>query len=342
MKKFRLLAVGSNNFCAGSFYRGNIPLIELRRELPQLELTCLWDLPQSSFHTLREFDGVFVWNPSVPPHLDLIATAKQMRMPIWTDIDDFIFAMPDSNPFKQQKIMAGVFGVAEKCFQMSDFLTVSTPELAKQMAPFNQNISVIENAFNDALLGPLKPKLPPAKARRKTLAWRGGSSHWEDIQKVCGSLEDFYGTYPEWGVLTIGDIPYPLIDGIPLDNPKRFCSLPWSSVVEYFVNLSKIQPRVLIVPLHDSVFNRCKSNVAWQEAMFANSLVIAPDWAEWRRPGVLSYTGPDDFQRALTQVVEHCSDAEFDAQVTAGWECVPKLSQVNLKRARILQQMGMV
>jgi hypothetical protein len=61
---------------------------------------------------------------------------------------------------------------------------------------------------------------------------------------------------------------------------------------------------VHIVPLRDNAFNRCRSNLAWIEATCAGAVVIAPDWEEWRRPGIMNYTDAEGFRRTLRGVME--------------------------------------
>jgi hypothetical protein len=59
-----------------------------------------------------------------------------------------------------------------------------------------------------------------------------------------------------------------------------------------------------MVPLHVSDFNRAKSNIGWIEAVHAGAITVAPDFQEWRRPGVINYackprTDLPSFQTAM-------------------------------------------
>jgi hypothetical protein len=70
-------------------------------------------------------------------------------------------------------------------------------------------------------------------------------------------------------------------------------------IFSYMGVFRQLAPFIHIVGLEDNPFNRAKSNVAWVEASAAGAVVLAPDWPEWQRPGVQTYTDPEDFERKL-------------------------------------------
>jgi len=46
------------------------------------------------------------------------------------------------------------------------------------------------------------------------------------------------------------------------------------------------------------------SNIAWIEASHAGAVCLAPDWDEWRRPGVILYRDQEDFRQKLSMLLE--------------------------------------
>ena len=64
-----------------------------------------------------------------------------------------------------------------------------------------------------------------------------------------------------------------------------------------------------VVPLKDNLFNHAKSNLAWIEATCAGAMTLAPDWPEWRRPGVSNYESPLNFKKLLRERLEACRSA---------------------------------
>jgi hypothetical protein len=110
--------------------------------------------------------------------------------------------------------------------------------------------------------------------------------------------------------------------------------------ISYFKYLHDTNPSALIVPLHDSEFNRSKSSIAWIEACFAGSITIAPSWEEWERPGCLTYSGNGAFKVLIKDVKK----GEFDPTVGSknGWNHVMEnlqLRDVNRLRMQVIENL---
>jgi vacuolar-type H+-ATPase catalytic subunit A/Vma1 len=45
--------------------------------------------------------------------------------------------------------------------------------------------------------------------------------------------------------------------------------------------------------------NYCKSNIAWLEATSVGAAIIAPDWEEWRKPGIIRYDSIEKYGELL-------------------------------------------
>ncbi len=85
---------------------------------------------------------------------------------------------------------------------------------------------------------------------------------------------------------------------------------------QYMGALVSLAPWLVIVPLADTLFNRSKSNLAWIEATTAGALTLAPDWEEWRRPGMVTYKDAEQFAGLLYRCVD-----EFDQAVNVHPNC---------------------
>ncbi len=81
-----------------------------------------------------------------------------------------------------------------------------------------------------------------------------------------------------------------------IDNSRFFKGI---DIRQYFLQLQKERPKLLIVPLVDNEFNRSKSNIAWIEATLCGAVCIAPDFPEWRKPGVITYKDDKEFYSAF-------------------------------------------
>jgi hypothetical protein len=103
--------------------------------------------------------------------------------------------------------------------------------------------------------------------------------------------------------------------------------------IKYFKWLANTAPRIMMVPLADTAFNRCKSNIAWLEATGAGAAVLAPAWPEWG--SCYWYQGPDDFASVLESMLGGTQDATWDASRTKILDTLT-LAYVNVTRMNLI------
>ncbi len=319
-RKKTILVVCPNPLDATSFYRGAGPLTYLAKdEKINLVYTNKFEWP-----TLRMADLVFFQRPAGTESVNLLKQAKNANIPVWADYDDLLMSVPESNPacglYSRPEVQASMWAF----LQHSDYLTVSTPFLAKQMANVRATAPiVIPNAWDDVML----PKKLDAK--RPGVVWRGSGTHDEDLysvlpafSKMGGYKWDFIGQ-PFW---------------LALQQLKEYTVTPWKDIHGYYKSLEEIGASVQIVPLMDNGFNRSKSNIAWIEATRVGSVVVSPPWEEWIRPGIENYIGPEDF---TNQVAALYSDMKLvrrkNAESWAYIEATLRLSEINKERIAIIE-----
>jgi hypothetical protein len=335
MRRFRLLTICGDDSDATSFYRGLGPLSVLERQVPWLDVLRFWTPFECNENRLRTVDGVFIQRPSIAPHLDIVRSAKLLGVPVWIDLDDDIFSIPDDNPTQQLYSMNNYAHFAAECMKLADVVTVSTEALKTAFSRFSTNIQVIPNAFDDYFFSKWKRERDPARGKPVVL-WRGSNSHDYDLLKIVGSVRPYAEKHPEWHWVFLGHKPWVLTQDLP---KEKWNHVGWnSSVAGYLNTLNRIQPTIVIVPLVDHGFNRCKSNIAWIEGTFANAAVIAPRWESWDRPGVVRYDSASDFSKTLHDCLAGGVDLKW--HVTESWKDIREnlvLTKVNRKRFEILR-----
>ena len=95
-----------------------------------------------------------------------------------------------------------------------------------------------------------------------------------------------------------------------------------------------ISPKYSVFPLVDTPFNRAKSNIAYLEAIMCGAIIVAPDWQEWRHPGVINYT--DDFKEKVGYMVT-MEEGERVKTWQAGYENIlAKFTLNHLKRSELI------
>lgn len=324
-----LLVVCPDPSDATSWYRGVTPFSRLGSDK--------WDVTiqrknQTDWCDLMKHDVIFFQRPFLPEHLQYIRVAKGLGKKIWIDYDDFLFQVPISNTTYATYSDQGIQQNMRECLELADRVTVSTMDLRDCIAQSGTNVTatVIPNAWADEVLGINKKH----NANSNRIVWRGGRTHdddmihWEDdiVQLVKENQRyDFYFVgNPYHGTLR------------KIIEQKNCHWVRPMDMISYWGFLSQINARLFMVPLVDHAFNRCKSNIAWQEATYAGAATVGPAWREWSMPGIRYYSdSPGDLFESCTNALEH-SDVLYE-QSYDSLVAYRRLSKVNKLRIEILE-----
>jgi hypothetical protein len=289
---FRLLFCSPNHNDAPSLYRGVGALAELRRSRTDLEVVTA---DRAFWSTLAQVDAVYLQRPWTPDHLALIIMARRMGRPVWVDYDDDLLQVPDDNPSFEAYSDPRVRRTVVQIIQSADVVTVSTRALARVFYPIDKregDLLVIPNALDTTIMGELPLGINPDPI----VAWRGTKTHQRDLMSYADPMVQAANTHKDWKWVFLGYRPWFMISRFPDERTGLVQSL---DPIEYFALLRKLKPRLVVVPLANNRFNRCKSNIAWIEATLAGAACLAPDWEEWRKPGVITYQDETDFAQKL-------------------------------------------
>lgn len=359
VRKFRLAVYCPRADDGTSLVRAIGPLGAMEKEDPRLELVrpvlgthgqeLTWDW-------LWRCDALFMQRPWQPVHTQLAIQASLMGLPIWMDWDDDYLSIHPSNPHYRQFAYEGAAEAMGQLVKLADVVTVSTEELKARIedlenfngqtessretarAKLEDKVRVVPNAcmwgLRDAVEG--VPASGPTRQRR--VSWRGGHSHELDIGSVLKPMAELsmLPQFSKWEWCFLGDMPWQVTQVMPKERLRAgFGAEPWL----YMEALARLDPWVHIVPLAENRFNKCKSNLAWLEASVAGAIVVAPDWPEWRRPGVMLYEGMEGFGRVLRKVMEGYQPLLQAAEVAASRAFIREnltLEKVNEARWEIL------
>lgn len=327
--KKNLLVFCPNRKDATSFYRGWMPLVTLGKQLePWMNFI---SASEYDWSTMAMADALFMQRPYRKEHWQMVEMAKSMGKKVWVDYDDWLLGVPTDNPAYMQYEEPDVKRNIVKIVAAADEITVSTSHLAKliqrdigKIADRDLPITVVSNALPLDILAHKRPEV--ARQRNRLVQWRGSNTHHRDVMSQAKPIIEACRANKNWHFSFLGDALWFITDMMPHENVT--ISKPIDPI-EYFEYINKVAPSVMIVPLHDSDFNRAKSNIAYLEAAYAGAVTIAPDWEEWRHPGVLNYTDQASFAKALEHVMSGYIDV-IDLAQTA-WDHVRKNFDLRLK-----------
>ena len=323
-----------NTHDAVSWYRVAGPLQKLKYLDPSIEVEHTKDV---DWHHLMDADIVFISNPYQPSHAMAMYAAHELGIPVWVDYDDDVLNIPVDHPRYKAFSDFAIKETIWHCMEKAQVVTVPTPALAETVKNYTNHVFVIENAFND-----YNQILPAHANNTDIIAWRGGVTHWEDLDTLADEIKLLGTRHPEWSWEFIGrriDVKH-IIKGMTNANVHDWTQNDLMPLLTYFQKLKKIAPAVFIHPLIDNQFNRAKSNIAFIEGTLAGAMCLMPELPELLLTGAQLYQSGKDFTSTLEAAMKNDEYREkvFQLQREHILTCL-KLSEINKKRvvvARLL------
>lgn len=328
----KVMMVVPNQGDATSFYRAVGPFAAMSRKR-ELNLNFGSSI---DWATLDLIDVMFLQRPYTDEHKKLAKMCKLWQVPLWVDYDDLLFDVPTDNPshahFSKPEIKQNIVEIIRD----ATVVTVSTKQLKDCIqvpkAPLNQNVHVIPNALNEKLLHLQRPFTP-----KKHVNWRGTATHMRDVIAYGHPIIEYAQKHPDTTFTFVGFDPWIVTEAMP---PKNTVVVPGLSMGEFFGFMSATNPAVQMVPLSPSMFNLCKSNIAWIEGALAGAVCVGPDWAEWRRPGIFNYKDETTYYAALEKALSDSEAAKAAHEESMDFiRSHLMLDQVNVARFNILDSL---
>lgn len=193
-----------------------------------------------------------------PETWPLIERLLAANIPVVYELDDLLLDLPDAHPLKSRFALCEPY--VRKLLGRADLVTVSTSALAAACAPLAKRVEVLPNALPEALWR----RRPPARRVRGApvrLGFAGTASHQADLELIEPALEEIAGKFKEKVELILYGCSTPGLRALPQAR-----TLPFAEDYEAYCRaLPRLGLHIGLAPLLDSAFNRCKSDVKWQE-----------------------------------------------------------------------------
>jgi hypothetical protein len=203
------------------------------------------------------------------------------------DVDDNIHASSADNPATSQA--EALRPNREMCLSLADGLTVSVPSLKEFYGRLNKNIFVQSNGLDFKIWDRLKVK----EKKKIRIGWRGAYGHKQDLELIRPVIEQIKKQYPKVEFVTFGWDP-----GFSDEHHN------WVSSEKYPKKLADLGIDIALVPLVDSSYNRCKSNLNWLEwSALKVPVVYSPTKNNTGLPGFPASTSYDWFD-AISNLID--------------------------------------
>lgn len=188
----------------------------------------------------------------------LVEKALASGKPVLYDIDDLLLDVPEDHPLKKRLQLCVPF--VRELLARADLTTVSTPTLAAAVAPLAKKVLVLANRLPDALWrtkAPAKSKQPG----RLRIGFAGTASHQADLALIEDALLEIAAKHH-------GAVEF-VFYGCATPRLRRLNAAVWRPFGDDYAAYCRALPRlglhIGLGPLRDTPFNRCKSNIKWQE-----------------------------------------------------------------------------
>lgn len=215
----------------------------------------------------------------------LLAAARQQRIPVIHDIDDLLIRVPAEHP--DHAVYQAKVGYALRPLLDADAVVASTPPLAEELSVLHESVLVIANELPSALWREACQRNlargGAAAADRVTVGYVASRTHRPDLELVeeplIGLLRQHAGRvrFVSLGVpLTPRLRREPWVEEI---RPSRRIARSYAEFVRFAATL---RIDVGIAPLRDTPFNRCKSDVKFQEYAALGAAGVYSDLPPYR------------------------------------------------------------
>jgi len=181
---------------------------------------------------------------------------QEKGLKIVVESDDY-FDLNDDSPFKEEHNLHDAKFVITQTMKIADLITTTTDYLAKKLSKFNKNVEVLPN-FMDLERWDLK-KLKNNDGTIR-IGYLGSITHLEDVKMISEPVKRISKEFPEVRLILMGDprlaeffegVPMEVMNGVPFEA--------------YPAKLHSLRLDIGLAPLRDTEFNKCKSNIKWQE-----------------------------------------------------------------------------
>lgn len=308
-----------------SFYRGHGWTSEIHKSDDSIRVEYVTN---PDVIKMKGIDVLFVQRPDNIQEINLIKTAKKMNIPVIIDYDDYLLDVQDYNRYHVIMDLAQNDYKANMILslQLADMVFVSTEELKRQLLKFNKNIHTIRNAFDNYLY-----KQVDGFNKEKVILWRGSSTHRVDLGNYAPELatmakdnQDFKFVF-----LTERFLDWQVEMQKSLKNIELIKAVP---IFDYWYKLLSIKASIIYVCLEDTIFNKCKSDVANIEGLGSGAITIAPNWEEWKDTTCYRYDDKQQFIDKMRKAMNNLRDGVYPEK--------PKnrlLSDTNKQRVQLIK-----
>lgn len=219
---------------------------------------------------MKKRGDIWVTKPMDSPNvvMELFADRDFTGTKLVLDLDDDPFNLNPNHPAYQQ--FKDKEPIYKMFIQSADHLICSTEYIKDVVKDLNPKITVIPNAIDPEIWKVKRKKRNDGKIR---IGWFGSSSHIADFDIFESFKSEILLRYPQVEFHLAGFSFEDLND----EDKRIFHYSGTKGYEEYPQFVADKDLDIAIAPLHDTQFNRCKSNIKWLEHSMLETPMVLSD-----------------------------------------------------------------
>jgi len=213
---------------------------------------------------VRKADIVWLQCLIGPQQKDLIAYCQKQNVKIVIDYDDFFAGLPKNI---QERFGMTAEEITENWhyyLRNADLITVPCKALAAEVAKVTSKpVAVLPNLIQKSTYQQFQDYQPFNDTSELRILYSCSESHLQDFQFLVPILSWFGTLFPRVRILTNGSLNFTYYDPKYTGKASHIGKISYGG---YYQELQRYQPHVFLAPLLDNTYNRCRSDLKFQQA----------------------------------------------------------------------------
>ncbi len=255
-----------------SYYRMRWPAEELSAQEPSWRIINLDALSPDRFEWAARADLLVLYQCADPDLFPVLEQRRRAGLKTIVEYNDNFYQSPNWGPVAEAWRSPLLWQTYEHFMQLADTVIVTGPGLAELFSSMldPKKIVILENHLHHSPRA--SPKVRSSQSDPFHLGWAGSLGHMVDLLAIVPQLRALTASNPNLHLHIMGNESIPQFMGLP---PHQLSFTSWGSMQKYYEFWNPVQ--LGIVPLLDTAYNHCRSDIKAVEIAACGALPLLPD-----------------------------------------------------------------
>lgn len=325
------------NETGDSYYRMRWPAAQLAKFEPSWRIINLDASAKERFEWAERADLLVLYQSSDLELLPVLERRREQSRKTLAEYNDNFYAPQAWSPVVQEWSSPLVWQAYERIMSLADEVLVTGPGLEQLFAATvaRKQIHILPNCFPFEL----EPfdSLYSSKEQELILAWGGSLGHMADLLSIAPLLREVLEETPHLRLHIMGNKAIPDLLRLPAD---RFQFTAWGAVQDYFRFLRNAH--LGVIPLLDTEYNRCRSDIKAVELAALGVLPLVPDILPYQEfiqtNGIQPYRNFQELKERIAHYIMRPERIREEAERCYNYVQNTRLGSVDRRRLQLYSQ----